>query len=376
MKVALIEKITRAARALSIALVGALFVTAPADAASICEKLRSRLNSASETIGNTKEARIYARAIAQQKQQMVKVRSDLRRYGCSTGSIVIFGGRNMQACNTLSNALDRMESNLQALEDHNVSITSSGMSATSRQRLLASLDANGCNDVRPDPTEAEIDTSPTLNASYSREPQATALEPSYDPDRKIRNLGGAGQHGSLQTVCVRTCDGAFFPISSNASTSNFARDAKVCSMMCPGMDTELFYHDLGTQESSDMVSVTGGEPYAAQSFAYKYRNSPAGGTKSCGCDFAAYYREMGKREQGVTTAPQSSRKPAKYSSITSIDTDAEIHKVPEKPAAPVEAKARPYDPSKHPVRQVGPTFLPAEETSSAPSHPIDGEIAQ
>jgi hypothetical protein len=147
-------------------------------------------------------------------------------------------------------------------------------------------------------------------------------------------------------------------------------------MMCPGMDTELFYHDLGTQESSDMVSVTGGEPYAAQSFAYKYRNSPAGGTKSCGCDFAAYYREMGKREQGVTTAPQSSRKPAKYSSITSIDTDAEIHKVPEKPAAPVEAKARPYDPSKHPVRQVGPTFLPAEETSSAPSHPIDGEIAQ
>lgn len=378
--VALIETLNRLIRkegkaiAVAATLVATLLASAPADAASLCERLRGRLNSAVETIGSTSQVRAYQRSISQQNREILKVRSDLRAYGCSSGSIVVFGGPNQQACDTLSDALDHMLANLNALKDHQDNLSSKTVSDSSRRQILAALDANGCNDVNDGPSSRDASAAPTIKANYGPDDNANAVANSEN--YQIRNLGGAAESGTLQTVCVRTCDGGFFPISSNASPTNFARDAKVCSMMCPGMETQLFYHDVGSQESGEMVSATDGKPYQDHAFSYKYRLSPVGGTKACGCNFPAYYQEMMRRES-ESTAPDS--KPQNYSSITGLDksvTDmspldsgaldkglGDLRKTNAKPPVTQPPITRPYDPSKQHVRQVGPTFVPAEEKS-------------
>jgi hypothetical protein len=358
--------------ALAATLVTALFACAPADAASLCERLRGRLNAAVETIGSTAQVRAYQRAISQQNRQILQVRSDMRSYGCSSGSIIVLGGRNSQACGTLSDALDRMLANLNSLKDHQDGLSSKSLSDGSRRKILAALDANGCNDVSDGPDISDISVAPTIKADYGQDDNAVANSETY----QIHNLGGAAESGTLQTVCVRTCDGGFFPISSNASPTNFARDAQVCSMMCPGMETQLFYHDVGSQESGEMISATDGTSYQDHPFSYQYRKSPAGGTKACGCNFPAYYQEMMRREN-ASAAPDG--KAQKYSAITGIDKSVmdmspldkgaldkglgDLRKTNAKPPVTKPPVARPYDPSKQRVRQVGPTFVPAEEKS-------------
>jgi hypothetical protein len=367
------------------ALLTAMALAPDAGATSICGKIRMELNSATETIGSTRETRAYQQAISSQQREIGKVQRDLRRYGCTTGSFLVFGGENAQTCDMLSATLDRMYDNLATLQDHDIPLVSTSMSPARRAKLLDQLEQNGCNDV-PDTPRAARDTAPAEPASYGLDetplqntPQRTAPQQS-----EIRNLGGGDRGGNLQTVCVRTCDGGFFPVSTNTSPASFERDAQVCSMMCPGVETELFYHGVGTQEMSEMVSASGGTPYREEPYAFRFRSS-ARKDKSCSCNFTAYYRDMMKREAGKTEGAeppaqdQSSTEPAPekpYSSIVNLDAGPGTKAPPAKaPAAaeksPEPGPAKPYDPAKDKVRQVGPQFLPGRDTAIDLRHPKD-----
>ena len=62
-------------------------------------------------------------------------------------------------------------------------------------------------------------------------------------------------YGGLRTICVRTCDGYFFPVSFSASEGNLGRDQATCSNACPG--ARLFYSRLRSDEIDDMVDLNG-----------------------------------------------------------------------------------------------------------------------
>ena len=47
--------------------------------------------------------------------------------------------------------------------------------------------------------------------------------------------------GSLRTVCVRLCDGYYFPISFSTSRERLAQDSKTCESRC-GSEGRLFVH--------------------------------------------------------------------------------------------------------------------------------------
>lgn len=330
-----------------------------ADAASICARLQTRLNSATVTIGNTRQVHVYARAIAQQNREILKVRSDIRRYGCSSGSIIVFGGPNAQTCQLLTSTLKRMLANLKILEHKKVDLKTNSMSKSTRRRLLAALEANGCNDVR-----SETSLKPSLNINFPSSPESNAQPEDY----QIHNLGGVADNGNLQTVCVRTCDGGFFPISSNASSASFARDAKVCSMMCPGTQTQLFYHSLSGQEIGEMVSADTGKAYQDEPYAFKYRTPPVGGSKSCGCNFSAYYREMMRRENGKA---DPSGEAEKYSAISSIKSKLNLRESSPPKEVHKEIPAKSYNPDNKNIRHVGPVFLPNDANGIDLRHPAE-----
>lgn len=64
-------------------------------------------------------------------------------------------------------------------------------------------------------------------------------------------------NGTFRTLCVRTCDGYFFPISFSTGSDQFAQDAQVCSSMCPAAQTELFIYRNPGGEPEEMISLAG-----------------------------------------------------------------------------------------------------------------------
>ncbi len=94
----------------------------------------------------------------------------------------------------------------------------------------------------------------------------------FEPEQPYDYNGIPGFGGSFRTLCVRTCDGYYFPISFTTSSHNFKRDQAVCAAMCPAANVRLYVHRNPGQESEDMVSVDG-EAYAKLDTAFAYRES-------------------------------------------------------------------------------------------------------
>lgn len=88
--------------------------------------------------------------------------------------------------------------------------------------------------------------------------------------------GHAG--GEYRTLCVRTCDGYYFPISNSAGRARFMRDAAQCRASC-GEDARLFYLPAGSDNMSTMIDLAG-RSYVRMPNAFKYRKSL---TDGCSC---------------------------------------------------------------------------------------------
>ncbi|SMC80843.1 DUF2865 domain-containing protein [Rhizobium sp. RU36D] len=332
--------------------------TIEAQASVICDKLRASLASAPVVTSNSREARRYSSAVTKQNFEIRKARQDMQRLNCG-GSIITYGSDGKNACNELSTALQRMEDNKRILTQKRDALLGTISGGPARSRLLAALDTNGCNaeptsEVTLAPRQMQGPQLPRALTSVPDFSQTAAIGREYTLPHPEANLDGSRQ-GQLRTMCVSTCDGSFFPISSAASPLNFRRDAEQCSQMCPGTSTELFYHQLLTQESADMVSAVTGEPYRSLPNAFAYLSRPPGEKPACSCNLADYHRRV-LQSQKPKDEPQQS-----YSAITEIRGTME-------PAAKAQSdipqpQERAYDPSREKVRRVGPAFLPAETSS-------------
>jgi hypothetical protein len=69
-------------------------------------------------------------------------------------------------------------------------------------------------------------------------------------------------NGTYRTLCVRTCDGYYFPISFSTTSDHLPEDARSCEALCPGAEARLFYHPNPGGGPENMISVTG-EPYSS-----------------------------------------------------------------------------------------------------------------
>ena len=78
--------------------------------------------------------------------------------------------------------------------------------------------------------------------------------------------------GSYRTLCVRACDGYYFPISYATNRNRFKTDAAVCQSLYPPGEAALYVHHTTGEDASAAVSLSG-EPYAQQPFAFGYRST-------------------------------------------------------------------------------------------------------
>jgi hypothetical protein len=81
----------------------------------------------------------------------------------------------------------------------------------------------------------------------------------------------APDYGTYRTLCVRMCDGFYFPISYATGSAGFPRDAEKCAAACGG-DARLFYHRIPGGDIEAMVDLTG-RAYGSYPTAFKYRKT-------------------------------------------------------------------------------------------------------
>jgi hypothetical protein len=249
------------------------------------------------------------------------------------------------------------------------------MSGDKRPKLLQDFKANDCA-KQFSSNNTKIETIRTTNVKLTVSGSQKSIQyikstPKTDnihvstEEPVIVPLGGSSETGSLKTLCVRTCDGGFFPISQGAEPADFRRDARVCSMMCPGTQTELFYNSNMSETSEDMVSATTGKTYAKLKNAFAYRTRAASDGSQCGCNFSAYYREMMRREAELNLK-KNLKKIKAGQSVISADMRAALLSEAGglTPAPPVMQSLAPQR-----IRKVGPDFLPDESTVLDLKHP-------
>ncbi len=108
--------------------------------------------------------------------------------------------------------------------------------------------------------------------------------------------------GSYKTVCVRTCDGYYWPISRSVTSERFATDEKRCDAACVG-EAKLFYQHKNSDDPKSMIALDG-TPYTALKTAFLYRKTLISG---CGCKPAPWSVAESYRHQEYKAADDAKK---------------------------------------------------------------------
>ena len=112
-------------------------------------------------------------------------------------------------------------------------------------------------------------------------------------DQGYGDGGWPQDYSKYRTLCVRTCDGFYFPIGDNVGRERLHQDARTCSARCDG-EAKLFYYPTNGGSVDTMVDM-GGRPYAQMPNAFLYRKTLVQG---CTCKPAPWSAETAARHQG------------------------------------------------------------------------------
>ncbi|WP_442754066.1 DUF2865 domain-containing protein [Methylocystis sp. JAN1] len=103
-------------------------------------------------------------------------------------------------------------------------------------------------------TGAAEPVSLILNASFKLSAPNVSLKASAKGA-----VGGA----SRRAVCVRACDGYYFPASPVSRASDVAAQQANCEKLCPGAQSTLFVFPEGSDRVEEAKAAKNGESYAA-----------------------------------------------------------------------------------------------------------------
>ncbi len=110
----------------------------------------------------------------------------------------------------------------------------------------------------------------------------STVDPDLSDEQVIDPTTAQMLSGNFRTLCVRTCDGYFFPISFGASQGRLKTDANVCKALCPAAETRLYFHHNPGQEAEQAIAADGtGDPLTRLPNAFRYRTEVVAGC-TCG----------------------------------------------------------------------------------------------
>ncbi len=242
----------------------------PAQASNpVCVRLEAQLASVDSNASDPNRAAQIKRtedAIAKQQTDLDRTLAQAQRVGCAgQGFFSLFSGLSPQ-CGPLNTQIQQMRGNLdRMMSDLEQLKSGSSDRQAQHQAVIAQLAQNNCG------------------AQYTAAARASGPQGFFEAllgGGTIVNPNGDGAPaGTFRTVCVRTCDGFYFPISYSTVPSRFADDDRACHRLCPAADVMLFSYRNPGEEITQAVSVSG-QQYTALPNAFRYRKELV---SSCSC---------------------------------------------------------------------------------------------
>lgn len=206
-----------------------------------------------------------------------------------------FFGRSLRRtpeCVKLDRQVQRARREFSNLRERIDRISRSGARQSRQDDLIAELARYGCGEDYQRQYEAR---RPSFFSFFDergtsfREPESQRRAPSDLP------------FSTYRTMCVRQCDGYYFPVSFSTLPSQFSADEAQCVERCAA-PTELFVYRNPGEDVEQMVSLSG-KPYSELDTAWLYRKKFING---CSCDAAEYsMEEIAKAKQEMESAQSS-----------------------------------------------------------------------
>jgi hypothetical protein len=241
------------------ALAAACCVASAQNYSPACQRLEAQLGNldrGANDAARQDQIRRLEETSTRQQGDIDRLSAQSRRMGCeSSGFFQLFNPNQNPQCGPLNNQIQQLRANLtRTLSDLQTTQRTGASYERDGQRraLIAALAQNDCG------------------PQYR---QAAAGQPRNFFDTLFGN--NQGQQGevsgnSFRTVCVRTCDGGYFPISFSTNSSRFAEDEKTCQRMCPATEVMLFSYPNPGGDITQATSISG-QTYTQLPNAFKFR---------------------------------------------------------------------------------------------------------
>ncbi|MDH4983006.1 DUF2865 domain-containing protein [Hyphomicrobium sp. D-2] len=257
----------------------------------ICLQLEQRLvQDGQSSSGMRSRLPAIEAEIDQMDRTYRQAESDLERGKCYEYFLFSKSIRRTRACIDLAQQRQQAEQRLSELEAQRQQIANSGVRSY-REEIVRELARNNCGN--------------NYVQEARRYDQGSS---SVWQDEDVGNFGNrwgsyGGQSGATyRTVCVRLCDGYYFPVSFSTLPSHFDQDAEACQSRCAA-PAELYYYQNPGSSMDQSVSFSSQEPYTRLRTAFRYRKELV---KGCSCKEAEYVPPEGKASPGKSAGAAGS----------------------------------------------------------------------
>jgi Protein of unknown function (DUF2865) len=293
-------------------------------------------------------------AVERQRAELGRTRAYAGSLGCGNRKFLFFGSEPPPQCGEVNAQISRMEANLADLQ---------ARAGGGAGDLIARYNAE-CGHAPSGPSnifEALFGGIARLGAPSDQEPQMNGRFDDQPPTRNDQSAppsgegGGVHAHAGSYAVCVRTCDGSFFPVSYSGAGSRADSLEDVCRALCPNADMALYSFPFGgTIEEAESPA---GEPYANLPNAGKFERAY---DPSCSC------RRKGQSWAEALADAEARYGHEKHDILVTPEKSAEMARpiIDPKAKPATDSKGKPGAPNASVV--AGPSPAPAPELGATP----------
>ncbi len=295
------------------------------------------------------QIRRYEDAVNKQQSELDRTVAQSRRMGCEgSGFFSLFSGQPAQ-CGPINNQIQQMRGNLDRIMNELQRLQSdNGDREGQRQSIIAALAQNNCG--------------PQYRAALNNQPRGLFSALFGSPGGSVDTPTDV-QSSTFRTLCVRTCDGFYFPISFATTPARFPDDDQMCHRMCPAAEVSLYTYRNPGEDVNQAVSLNG-QPYTALPNAFRYRQEF---NPNCSCrrpgqswaDALGQTRDVTLERGDIVVTDERAKALSQPKGAAGAKPDGKTAGSTAGADQSSPANATPVVvPGKRTVRTVGPPFLP------------------
>ncbi len=236
-----------------------IFTLLNADVAYAQTHSCSALKNTARSLERNRDFRSLAKntkTIQRTASELKKVERQFVRSGCQ--KILNAKKRLTGQCRTLARKIIRGRSDINKLK---AKVGTGQAIARQRENILKQLANNTCSNSNNNFNSIQNKNKNLFDILFGNNNNIITTE---IPNVRI-------DLNTLRTLCVRSSDGYYWPISFSTTEQYLSLDAAACAEQANGHDVELYYHKNPGQEADDMINMAG-IPYKSMPNAFLFRS--------------------------------------------------------------------------------------------------------